>query len=117
MQYFADNLIENHGLKKNQLAEIADGGAIPDGFRDLIAQYISFMEYYRKKALETNGKLAQYLDLRYQLSLEIIYNLYLQIFEGIDPEHGSFTSAELNPSPEEVEKRIKNTISSFKQRS
>jgi hypothetical protein len=34
--------------------------------------------------------------------------------ERVDVRHGSFTAAELNPSPEEIDERIRDTISSFK---
>ena len=50
---------------------------------------------------------------RYKLSLEIIYSLYLQIFERIDIKNGKFTSEELNPSAEEIHFRLKLIISKF----
>jgi hypothetical protein len=47
------------------------------------------------------------------LSLEIIYGLYLQIFERIDVSKIRFTTSELNPSPQDVRDRINMIISSF----
>ena len=53
------------------------------------------------------------LDARSQLSLEVIYGLYTQVFERIDPERGSFSAEELNPTPEEVEVRLASIVSAF----
>ena len=53
------------------------------------------------------------LDSRYQLSLEIIFDLYLMVFERIDIEQGSFTTEELNPTPVETKERVYNMICSF----
>jgi len=75
-------------------------------------EYRSLAEEYRNTARVTLDELK--LEPRYALSLEIIYNLYLQIFERIDVD-GKFTTSELNPLPEEVKQRIDVTISSFNQ--
>jgi hypothetical protein len=56
------------------------------------------------------------MEPRYQLSLEIIFSLYLMVFERIDVENGSFTSFELNPTPEETKKRVWETIIKFPSR-
>jgi len=50
---------------------------------------------------------------RYQLSLEIIFNLYLMVFEKIDVVKGNFKTAELNPTPEETRQRVYDTIINF----
>lgn len=77
-------------------------------------KYYGFAEYYRLKARRTIDEESQHLEQRYRLSLEVIYSLYLQIYERIDFENGGYTTAELSPSPEEVHDRINLTISSFK---
>ena len=53
------------------------------------------------------------LEPRYQLSLEIIFNLYLMVFERIDIQKGKFTTEELNPTPEETRERVYKTIMKF----
>ena len=53
------------------------------------------------------------MDPRYQLSLEIIFDLYLMVFERIDLENGKFTTQELNPTPEETKSRVYNVIKNF----
>jgi hypothetical protein len=53
------------------------------------------------------------LEPRYQLNLEIIYDLYLMVFERIDLRNGQFTTEELNPTPEETKDRVFRKISSF----
>ncbi|HRZ21963.1 MAG TPA: hypothetical protein P5184_09860, partial [Bacteroidales bacterium] len=57
--------------------------------------------------------LAGRLKPRYMLSLQIIFHLYLKIFERIDPDRGTFTTAELNPSPEEVKISVMECIREF----
>jgi len=114
LNYLADVLMEENGLSRQDLIEIADGGRITPGFRRLMGRYYDFAEYYRCKARRTIDETGVYLEQRYRLSLELIYSLYLQIFERIDPRCGSFTTSELNPSPEEVRKRVGLTLLSFK---
>lgn len=111
---FADVFIAESGLNRTDLREIADGGRITPGFRKLMRRYYDIAEYYRSKASRTVGETGVYLEPRYRLSLEIIYSLYHQIFERIDPENGVFTTSELNPSSDEVLERVHQTISSFK---
>ena len=113
LNYFADNLVSENELNPQLLKEIAAGSKISLSFRNLMGQYYTFAEYYRRKARQMIDKISVYLEPRYQLSLEIIYSLYLQIFERIDVTNGRFTTAELCPLPEEVQNRINLTISSF----
>jgi hypothetical protein len=53
------------------------------------------------------------LEPRYMLSLRIIFHLYLQIYDRIDPEKGKFTATELNPTPDEVKERVEECIRGF----
>jgi phytoene synthase len=114
LNYFAGNLMAENGLSRRMLEEIAAGGKIPPDFRNLMQKYYNHAEYYRHKARHTIDRYRVYLQPRYQLSMEIIYSLYLQIFERIDVSNGTFTAEELCPSPEEVRDRIDLTISTFK---
>ena len=50
------------------------------------------------------------MEPRYKLSLQIAFNLYLQVFEKINVSKGNFTSEELNPSSQEIKERINKTI-------
>lgn len=114
LNYLADVLITENGLNRQKLRGIAEGEKITPGFRKLMEKYYNFAEYYRQKARWTLDKAGVYLEQRYRLSLEVIYSLYLQIYERIDLQRGGYTTAELSPSPEEVQDRIGLTISSFK---
>lgn len=113
LNYFADNLLAVNNLTTKDLKEIASGGQIPGSFRELIKTYYNITERYRQRARSRLNSIFPLLEPRYRLSLEIIYSLYSQIFERIDPEHGKFTTAELNPTPEQIQKRIDQTIASF----
>jgi len=76
----------------------------------MIREYYNLADEYRIKTLECIETIWPYLEPRYQLSLEIIFDLYLMVFERIDPEKGTFETARLNPSPEESRERVYKTI-------
>jgi len=113
LNYLTHDLVERHGLSVLQLREIAETGEVSRSFRNLMAQYHQLTEYYRKKARRKIDRIQPCLKPRYQLSLEIVYNLYLQVFELVDPEKGAFTAADLNPGPGEIQNRIDATIAGF----
>jgi phytoene/squalene synthetase len=114
LNYFPDQMLKAYRLDLPDLRSVAAGGKIPDEFRQLMAKYFDLTERYRLMARTHIDDILPFLKPRYRLSLELIYSLYLQIFEKIDPKQGSFTKEELNPSPDEIQRRIEQTISSFK---
>jgi len=116
LNYFADDLLEKNGLDRKKLSDMAHGGKIEDGFRNLIREYHTVADTYRLKTCDMIRKISPFLEPRYQLSLEIIFNLYLMVFERIDVEHGTFTAEELNPTTEEVRKMVYETIIRIKNR-
>jgi len=85
LNYFSDDLLQQYSLNVKKLREIAKGGKIESSFRSLMERYQSFAEYYRRQARQRIVEIAPLLSPRYQLSLEVIYSLYSQIFERIDP--------------------------------
>ncbi len=113
LNYFADNMLLKHNLNCDDLRSVAEGNSIPLEFRNLMADYQSIANYYRLKARKVLDNIIPLLQPKYQLSLEMIYNLYFQIFERINIESGNFTKAELNPTGDEVKNRIKQTIDNF----
>jgi phytoene/squalene synthetase len=113
LNYFALDLIEKYGLNPEQLKLIARGGEIPDGFRDLIREYKSQAGKYMVATGKMIRSLEKRLDDRYLLSMKIIFHLYLQIYDRIDPENGKFTMTELNPTPEEVKQAVAECIQDF----
>jgi len=114
LNYFASDMLAEFGLDSKALAGVAAGAEIPGEFRRLIERYRGLAEYYRLRARATLNKVHPELEPACQLSLEIIYSLYLQIFERIDASSGRFTTDELNPSPHEIQERIYQTVRSFK---
>jgi phytoene/squalene synthetase len=109
------HIIRDFQKDQNQkLREIAAGGEVSTGLRSLMRRYVKLAEGYgreSRKALET---ITPHLEPRYLLSFNVLHSLYDQILERIDVPNGSYTTEELNPSPEEIDERIKDTISSFK---
>jgi phytoene synthase len=110
LNYFADDLILKYGLSRQMLYEIAKGAAVPEGFRKMIRDYYDLAEEYRLKTYSCINSIWPHMEPRYQLSLEIIFELYLMVFERIDPERGSFETEKLNPTPAESKDRVYRTI-------
>jgi len=113
LDYFAEDLMVENGVTVVMLRQIAAGGEIGPGFRSLMRKYHELTEYHRCKARQSVDNLKSCLEPRYHLSLEVLYSLYLQIFERINVEKGQFTTDELNPLPDEVRERIELVLSSF----
>jgi phytoene/squalene synthetase len=113
LNYFADDLIRKNGLSRQDLVNISHGGPVTSGFRNLINEYYILADKYRLETIDVVNKIRPLLEPGYQLSLDIIFNLYLMVFERIDVEKGSFTTYELNPTPEETKQRVWETIVKF----
>jgi len=113
LNYFADDLIAKYGLDRQQLKAISNGANIPGGFRELIREYHQLADEYRLKTYRMIQEVKPFVGPRYQLSLEIIFDLYLMVFERINPGSGLFTATELNPTPQEIRERVYQTIISF----
>jgi len=116
LNYFADDAMTRQGLTASDLRKIAEGGSISAAFRNMIREYYNLAESYRQNTYREIERISPLLEPRYQLSLQIIFNLYLMVYERIDIEHGNFTSEELNPTPEEIKKRVYETIVGFEAR-
>lgn len=106
LNYFAEEILEKHGIGYKDLKEIALGKPIPDAFRKLVADYRNLAISYGLKTNKVLGKLQNQLSGRYLLSLHIIFQLYSMVFERIDVEHGSFSREELNPTAAELKERV-----------
>jgi len=102
LNYFADESISNHDLNHKEIKEIAKGNPVTNNFRDLIKEYLNQAELYKRETEKIIDQLAPFLSPRYLLSLEIIFNLYKQVFEKVDHINGNFSAKELNPSPSEM---------------
>ncbi len=114
LHYYADSILSESGLNRRDLKQIALSGAPTPAFRALMSKYHGIAEYYRREARERVNLVLPYLTARHQLSLEMIYSLYLQIFERVDPIAGEFTTEALNPTPAELKARIEQTIKRFR---
>jgi phytoene/squalene synthetase len=114
LSYFADDLIADSGLTRERLREFAFGEPVDNNFRGLIRHYYNLADEYRTKTYDVIKEIRPLLEPRYQLSLEIIFNLYLMVFERIDLVEGKFTTEELNPTPAETRDRVYRTIMELK---
>lgn len=113
LNYFADDAMSRNGLTANDLKMIAQGGPIPSGFRNMVKEYCNLADTYRKATFKVIEHVSPLLEPRYRLSLQIIFNLYLMVYERINIQEGSFTAKELNPTPSEIRDRVYETIIRF----
>ena len=113
LTYLADDKIALYGLSRKDLREFAEGKPVSEGFRQLIKEYYTLAQEYRNKTDEILDKIKPLHEPRYQLSLEIIFDLYQMVFERIDIDKGEFTTEELNPTPEETKERVYSKILNF----
>jgi len=107
-----ETLVKN-GLTRKDLRDFAEGKPVNNEFRNLIRQYYELADGYRLKTYDVIREINPLLEPAYRLSLEIIFNLYLMVFERIDLQNGEFTSLELNPAPAEIRDRVYDTIMKF----
>jgi phytoene/squalene synthetase len=114
LSYFGDDLIIKNHLSRKDMREFAEGKPVNRDFRNLMKKYYLLADEYRQKTYDIIEEIRPLLKPRYQLSLEIIFDLYLMVFERIDLENGKFTSEELNPTPEETKIRVLNVIKNFR---
>lgn len=110
LSYFADDVMERYGLSRAAMGEMARGAALTDGFRDMIRRYLTLADHYRLMTVRIMDEICPMMEPRYRLSLEIIFELYMMVFERIDPEQGTFTAEELNPTPAETRERVRQVI-------
>jgi phytoene/squalene synthetase len=110
LSYFADDVMAKHGLNRTDLKKMALGSTISDGFREMMREYYKITDSYRLSTLSVMHEVCPLLEPRYRLSLEIIFDLYMMVFERIDPERGMFTTEELNPTPAETRERVRHII-------
>ena len=96
------------------MREFAEGRPVNNNFRNLIRHYYSLADEYRLQTYDIVKEIRPLLEPRYQLSLEIIFDLYLIVFERIDPKNCNFTTEELTPTPEETRDRVYKSIMNFK---
>lgn len=113
LNYFADDLLAKHGLNQQLLDAMANGAPIVDGFRNMIREYLVVADEYRLKTYGIIQEIKPLLCPRCQLSLDIIFNLYLMVYERINPSTSNFTTEELNPTASEIKKRVHETILAF----
>jgi len=113
LNYFPDDLMAKNGLNRENLLAMANGAELSTGFRNMIRELYTVADEYRKKTYEIMQKIKPQLEPRSQLSLEIIFSLYLMVFERIDIENGTFSTRELNPTSEEIKERVWKVIEEF----
>jgi len=114
LSYFADDSLDRYNLTRADLKNIALGAPVSDGFREMMGEYYRIADGYRISTLRVINDVCPLLEPRYRLSLEIIFDLYMMVFERIDPERGMFSPEELNPTPSEIRERVKRAIERLK---
>ena len=116
LNYFPDDLLVKYQLDRKKLLAMARGAEITTGFREMIRELYIVADEYRRKTYDIMQRIKPQLEPRSQLSLEIIFALYLMVFERIDTDHGTFSTRELNPTPEEIKERVWAVIEKFERK-
>ena len=81
----------------------------------MIKEYCILAETYRQHTYQVIENISPLLEPRYRLSLQIIFNLYLMVFERIDADR-EISPQELNPTPEEIrDQGLRNHIQDFRE--
>ena len=110
LSYFADDIMARHKLTRKSMHEMAAGKPLSEGFRAMMREYYDIADTYRLGTLKVMEEVCPLLEPRYRLSMQIIYNLYLMVFERIDPDRGTFSTEELNPTPAETRERVRQLL-------
>ncbi|MHC1733293.1 MAG: squalene/phytoene synthase family protein [Bacteroidales bacterium] len=110
LSYFADDIMERNGITRAAMSNMAHGAPLTQGFRNMMREYYLIADRYRIDTLRMMDEICPKMEPRYRLSLEIIFELYMMVFERIDPEHGTFSTEELNPTPAETRERVRRVI-------
>jgi phytoene synthase len=110
LSYFADDVMERNGITRANMNAMAHGAPLSAGFRDMMSEYLGIADMYRLRTMKIMEEVCPMLEPRYRLSLEIIFELYMMVFERIDPDHGTFSTEELNPTPAETRERVRRII-------
>ena len=110
LSYFADDIMKRHGITRDAMSAMAHGSELTSGFRAMMHEYLRIADRYRIDTLRMMDTICPKMEPRYRLSLEIIFELYMMVFERIDPENGTFTAEELNPTPAETRERVLGVI-------
>jgi phytoene synthase len=113
LNYYSDELLVQYGLTREKLYQMAVGGSVTPDFRRMIGVYYCLAGKYLEETKNSIQEVYPFLEPRYRLSLEIIFNLYLMVYARIDIEEGNFTKEELNPTPAEIRSRVKEVIDCF----
>lgn len=113
LNYFPYDLLEKYSLVPNILDDMAHGGPVAPGFRSLVRYYMKQADKYREETLDMISEISPLLSERYRLSLHIIFDLYLMVFNRINPDKGLFTTEELNPTADQIREQVLKTIQSF----
>jgi phytoene/squalene synthetase len=114
LNYFAEDILKKYNLLTSDLKRMANGEPVTENFRNVIKEYYLKAEDYRLKTLQEIERLSTIIEGRYLLSLHIIYNLYLQVFDRIKISTGRFTTEELNPSPVEIRNTVIEVINKIR---
>ncbi len=114
LNYFAEDIMSQCQVTNADLAKSVKNGNYSQSVRKLLTIYRDIAEKYRSLARSNLDLILPQFPPRYQLSLEMIYSLYLQIFERVNPQQGMFDTETMNPTGDEVQMQIDKTLLTFK---
>jgi phytoene synthase len=114
LNYFAHDLLKANDLSSQDLKKMANGTPISASFKNLIKTYCLYAEKYMHMTEKAIKNLQPFLPYQYLLSLQIIYRLYLEVFNRIENNNGTFRTDELTPTLEETKRIVEKLINESK---
>ena len=116
LNYFPTRLLALEGLTPETIRRMAGtptDGPCPPALRNLFRRYKRLAGYYGRMARVRLERIEHLLARPYRLSLELIYQLYNQILERVEPDEAAFSPDRVDPPAEVVRARIQETLDRF----
>ena len=112
LNYFAKDILNKNGLASSDLKKMAENGKVNEAFRQVVKEYYQQAEVFGSQTMLELFKLEK-IEEKYLFSLQVIFSLYMQIFERIDLEKGNYTTQEMNPTSNEIQEYLLKTLESL----
>ena len=113
LNYFPDSVLSESSMTSGSLRQRVYDQDADDSYANLIATYLKTAHHYRCRAAVQLREIARHLQPRYRLSLQMVYELYAQIFELIDLEPDGPLTGELGLNGTMIRHRIDMVSSRF----
>lgn len=114
LNYLATDLINLYGLSAKDLDLAAKKPDVINlSLIRLMRNYCAKAEHHLRESRNMLNKLRGVIDYPYLLSLEVLFGLYIQVFDKIKSNKGNYVTKELEASPQEMFIKIEDIVTNF----